>query len=95
MKRKISYILMAVILILQLCGCDSGNDRQGPDGEPDVSAISGLGGRDNSMDAYSSTVNVPLQVKKPAGAIEGEEARFFWALPEPFILKNISLILKE
>lgn len=48
-----------------------------PENRLDASAISRLGEKDNSLDLYSASVNAPLQVEEPAGAIEGGGRRIF------------------
>lgn len=90
MKRKISYILLMVIFALQLCGCGADEDSEGTEDwqELDISAISDLDGRDNSLDAYSLTVNVPLQAENPEGAIEGGGSKIFLGHSRAYYFKK-------
>ena len=43
----------------------------------DAMAIQSLAGKDNSLDAYSLTVNLPLRVERPEGAIAGGGSEIF------------------
>lgn len=90
MKRKISYILLMVIFVLQLCGCGADEGSEGTEDwqELDISAISDLDGRDNSLDAYSLTVNVPLQAENPEGAIEGGGSKIFLGHSRAYYFKK-------
>lgn len=78
MKNRINYILLTTILFLSLSGC--GSDESEPlgalnteaaQGALDASAVQELGRQDNSLDAYSSVVNMPLRVENPSDAVLG------------------------
>lgn len=99
MKKRISYILVTVILVLQFCGCDANANESSdvqntemsqnsiglddldvsvdPESAPDALAVLALGGKDNSLDAYSATINAPLQVEKPDEAVSGGASNIF------------------
>lgn len=90
MKRKIGYIFLMVFFALLLCGCGANENSGETDGQDglNVSAISDLDGRDNSLDAYSLTVNVPLQVENPEGAIEGGASKIFLGHSRAYYFKK-------
>ena len=82
MKKTISYIL-STILILGLGGCGS-PEHELPDA-PDTkeSAFSSVDpdswGKDNSLDAYSRAMDVPLTTEKPENAVGGLREYFLGA----------------
>lgn len=92
MKRIITYILMA-IFALQLSGC--GSDEKEPSSPPDsenvveASAVMELGGRDNSLNAYSAAVNVPLRVEEPEDVIGGIGKIFLGASRAYYFKKHV------
>ena len=94
MKRTISYILITTILVQLLCGCGTGGKE--PDPMEDLNledtfnalAVAELGGRDNSLDAYSAFVNAPLQVEEPENAIEGGGSRTFLGAARAYSFKK-------
>lgn len=51
-------------------------------------AISELAGKDNSLDAYSAVVNVPLRVEQPAAALEGGGSALFLGKSRAFSFKK-------
>ena len=78
MKNKISYIFLTTLLVLSLSGC--GSDETGPlsdlnteatQDSLDPAAVQKLDRQENSLDAYSSIVNMPLQVENPSNAVSG------------------------
>ena len=74
MKKRISYILLTTIFILQLGGCGAAEEREetaDSESAPDASAVSDSGGRDNSLGTYSAAANAPLPLESPADAIDG------------------------
>ncbi len=80
MKRIINYILFTVLLALLSGGCggQQGREGAGASGEAvDPAAVLSLRGRDNSLDAYTAAVNIPLQVENPADAMDGGGERVF------------------
>lgn len=112
MKKIISYVLLTIILVLQLSGCNAdekeasgipnmegtqGADRQnseeGPadqEGVLDASAILNTRGQDNSLDAYSAAVNIPLRVENPAKAIAGGgEKKFLGSYRAYYFTKHL------
>ena len=91
MKKIISYVLLTTILILQLGGCGTADSQEGPadaGGLLDASAVSKLDGRDNSLDAYSSVVNIPLQTEDPPNAIAGGVERCFLGASRAYQFKK-------
>lgn len=62
-----------------------------PESAPDALAVLALGGRDNSLDAYSATVNIPLQVEEPEEAVPGGRAIYFWENSGHITLKSTSI----
>ena len=91
MKKIISYVLLTTILILQLGGCGTADSQEGPadaGGLLDASAVSKLDGRDNSLDAYSSVVNIPLQTEDPPNAITGGGERCFLGASRAYQFKK-------
>lgn len=74
MKKRIRYILLSALLVLQLTGCggaDSPKESAGPDAAEDLNS----GGGDNSLNAYSAAVHTPLRVEKPKNALDGGASR--------------------
>lgn len=55
---------------------------------PNVSAVQMLLGRDNSLDAYTATVNIPLQVEEPEGAIAGGASNIFLGSSRAYYFKK-------
>lgn len=66
------------------------NGSGSADDEPeiDASAISSLGGRDNSLNAYSATLNVPLQVENPEGSMAGGGEKLFMGVSRACYFKK-------
>lgn len=85
MKNKIICCFLAVALSLQVCGCGAVNqdsamnngtfedqkEENNSSGEDLFFPMEDLPWQDNSLDAYSAVINVPLRYTEPAGAIEG------------------------
>ncbi len=64
-------------MVQDASGADSQEISVGEGGILDPSAVLGLAGKDNSLDAYSATARVSLQVEKPENALGGGGARSF------------------
>lgn len=97
MKKQISYILFALMFVLQLSGCNVKQNADGTNGQKDsadlesasgVLAIVGPDAKENSMDAYSAVVNTPLKVEAPAGAIEGGGSKTFLGASRAWFFKK-------
>lgn len=58
------------------------------EGALDALAISELAGKDNSLDAYSAVVNVPLRVEQPVTALEGGGKALFLGKSRAFSFKK-------
>lgn len=74
MKKRIFSVLLAAVLVLQVCGCGH-KEEEPPWAEQGLrSAIDALSAetvKDNSMDAYSKTLEVLLEPEESQGALEG------------------------
>ena len=91
MKKTISYILITVILVPLLCGCGAGG--QDPQEESQamrdaINALKTVKEKDNSLDAYSASLDVLLQVEEPAGAIEGGRSDIFLGASRAYYFKK-------
>lgn len=91
MKKIISNILLTTILVLPLSGCGTADRQEEPadsGGALDTAAVLELGGQDNSLDAYSASVNTPLQMEHPADAIDGGGERIFLGASRAYWFKK-------
>ena len=85
MKKTISYILLTVIFVLALGGCgtketqnyDRTDGTEGTGNPQGAGDDKNPGRQDNSLDAYSAVVRMPLQVEAPANALAGGGSRIF------------------
>ena len=87
MKKIISYTLLMILLILQLSGCGEEDSQEEP-ANPDAAAVQNSGGQDNSLDAYSAAVHIPLRVEKPVNALEGGGKRIFLGASRAWYFKK-------
>lgn len=80
MKKIVICIILSILMSLQLISCGwKGNEiknydiseKEGltPKDNLDVSTISALERKDNSLDIYSAIINAPLQMENPEGAL--------------------------
>lgn len=94
MKKTISFFLIAAMLATSFCGCAA--DEQEPDPIEEINLeealdaleVAELAGKDNSLDAYSAFVNVPLKVEEPPDAIEGGGSRVFLGAARAYFFKK-------
>lgn len=86
-RERAGCRILVLTLILSLCGCEAGPDEELMDRKtepveedvmdldlsPDISAITGLSQKDNSLDAYSAINNMLIETENPKGALAGGE----------------------
>ena len=95
MKKIISCILSTAMLALCLGGCgkpeDGLPDADGTDYQWDFSIDPDSWGKDNSLDAYSSVVHMPLPMEKPENALLGGGQEFFLGAGRAYFFKKYLL----
>ena len=90
MRKKLLCCILVMALTFQLGGCGETNspetvDNSGtmetestdPAGEDFFLSLEDLPWQDNSLDAYSAVLNVPLQYTEPEGAVGGGNCMYF------------------
>ena len=95
MKKIISCILSIAMLTLCLGGCgrpeepnDEKPDAVDTDYQWDFSIDPDSWGQDNSLDAYSAVVNMPLLTEEPEEAVGGGGQRLFLGADRAFFYKK-------
>lgn len=90
MKRRVCCILIALILALQCLGCGADGQKETEISKDplDPLTIMSLAGKDNSLDAYSAIVNLPLKAEEPEGAIAGGGSKVFLGASRAWYFKK-------
>ncbi len=95
MKKNFTNVLILLIMSILFCGC--GHGKKGTEeatnidntiSELDASSILALDQGDNSLDAYSMSINVLLKVEKPENALLGGGQKWFLGISKAFYFKK-------